>query len=164
MIRILLLPTLVAIALYGFFQPLSGALAYLAFIGLFEGWMLLAMVTNKPGFSRSETWTAKELQIIKMYYLYFRFPNASSEFSGLLSGIQLLTFIWVPWLLYHRVWVPAVLIGLNYFAAVAFAVKLNPRFFLHDAVERRGQNEYGQDMEAVDSILEKINKKIHDES
>ena len=55
--------------------------------------MLLAMVTNKPGYL-NQTWTVEEIQVIKRYYLYFRFPNASREFSGLFSGIQLLTFAW----------------------------------------------------------------------
>jgi len=94
--------------------------------------------------------------VLRKYHLYFRYPFASRSFSSILSGIQLSAFIWVPWLLYNRLWIPAIFIGLNYFIAGPIAVKLNPRFFLHDAVENKGNRYFLSEMMAVDSVCEKI--------
>lgn len=143
------------ILIWSFFQPLIAAIVFVTLIVLFEGWLLLSNIFWKPKVN-TDYWTTEEQAAIRKYHLYFRYPFASRSFSSTLSGIQLSAFIWVPWLLYNRIWIPAIIIGLNYFIAAPLVLKLNPQSFFHDAVENRGNTDLLPEMMAIDSVSEKI--------
>lgn len=137
-----------------FFDPTVASYSFVVFIIIFEGHILFANKIN-PAF-RELDMNSDELAALNKYHLYFRFPFASRQYSTAISGVQLSTFIWVPWLLYNSLWVLAIIIGFNYFLTSIIAPRLNPRFYLHDAVESRGMSQYLPEMEAVDSVCEKI--------
>ena len=99
-----------------------------------------------------------EVAVVKKYHLFFKFPFASREFSGALSGIQLSTFLWVPWLLYNGLWITAVAIAGNYFVASFLAMQLNPRLFLQRASGPAAL--YAQsELLAIDSALAKLTRR-----
>jgi hypothetical protein len=155
MIGFIIPPLLIATIIWGFLQPAAGSTAYIVLVGLFEGWLLSAAFLAKPDL-RGTAWSPEEQAVLKKYYVYFRFPFASRQFSSIMSGIQLAAFVWVPWLLLKGHWVRAIIIGANYLIAGPIAVRLNPRFFLHEAVEKRNQHALIPEMLAVDSVCEKI--------
>jgi|GEM_PF-2030481 len=147
---------LLAIIIYSFWNPLVASTIFITIIGLFEIWIILAQWQGKNIVPKDDKWSFQEFETIKKYYTFFRYPFAAKIFSATLSMIQLSVFIWVPWLIYRNLWIPAILIGINYFIAGTLAVKLNPRHFLHDAVEKQNGTQYLSEMLMVDTIIEKM--------
>ena len=115
---------------------------------------MLAYFKVKPEFLGSD-WTEGERLVIRKYYLFFCFPGTFRQLSGVLSAIQLSTVLWVPWLLYNRLWVPAIILGANYFLSGWLSTLLNPQQFLHHSVARGGK-EFSAEMSLVDSVCEKL--------
>lgn len=144
-----------AFIVWSFFGPIIASTIFISFFVILEGWLLLVHFSNKPKYNL-RYFTPSELKVLKKYHLYFRYPFSSKSFSSTVSGIQLSAFIFVPWLLFNKIWMQAIIIGINYFIAGKIAVKLNPRFFLHDAVDNHGAMEFTDEMNAVDSVCEKI--------
>jgi len=141
--------------IYSLFQPYTAAIVYFLFIFLFEGYIFLTYKIPKNNWDHT-LFSDQEILILNRYKLFFLYPFASKSFSSLLSGIQLSAFLWVPWLVYNKIWLFALFIGLNYFIGAKLSVKLNPILFLHDAVEKKGQKEYAEEMQIVDLISKKL--------
>jgi len=146
---------LLVAVIWGIFRPLPAAIAHMCFAGMFEGYLLLTVLLRRPAVP-NVTWSDGELAAIRKYQVYFTFPFASREFSSVASGVQMTTLFWSPWLLYKGHWILAVIVGVNYFVAGSLSMKLNPRFFLHEAVDKRRDLRYLDEMVAVDSVCEKI--------
>ena len=142
---------------WSLFQPQIASNVFIVFFLLLEIWILLDHFTGKPK-TQTNIFTNAEWKVFKKYHLYFRFPFTSRLLSPVISGIQLSAFIFGPWLLYRKLWTQAIVIGLNYFVAGKVAVKLNPRVFLHDAVENHGDVVLMEEMTTVDRVCEKISQ------
>lgn len=140
---------------WSIWSPWPASTAFIVVFTLVEGYVLLGQRTARFN-PDPQHWDLEEVAVLREYPLYFRFPMSSRSLSGVLSAVQLSVFLWVPWLLYNELWWQAILIGMNYFLAGRLAVKLNPRGFLHDAVERKGKTDMTPLMEAVDRVCEKI--------
>lgn len=106
-----------------------------------------------------EIWSEKEIQILKNYHIYFLYPFASKFNSSFASAIYLFGSILILWLLWNGLWIKAVIMLINAIAASFISVKLNPRFFLHELVERKHKTEFYDDMITMDNICEKIIEK-----
>ena len=78
--------------------------------------------------------------------------------SSMASAIYLFGLILVIWLLWNGFWIKAIILAVNAVASALISAKLNPRTFLHDAVENRKKFEFHEEMLIVDSICEKIIK------
>ena len=139
-----------------FFYPLQSSWIFVAFIVFLEGYLFLASKKREYSFIKDTRFNEEEQKIIEKYHLYFRYPLTAKSLSTSLSLIALLTFIFVPWLLYNHLWFQAIIIGLNYFIAGLLSSKLNIRFYLHDAVERLKQEKHRKEMVIVDSLCDKI--------
>lgn len=143
-----------------FFYPTSTSWLFIFFFLCFEVYLLLISI-RKPGLYQTNVndnnnFDKKEKEIYKKYYLYFRFPHTSRSFSTSLSLIALSAIIFSPWLLFNHLWLQAIIIGFNAILAGILSSKLNVQFYLHDAVERRGMEEFRGEMLLVDSICNKI--------
>lgn len=145
-----------------FFKPLFGSWAFIIIAALLELWIILANLTKIEVKNDNNKYTPKEVEVIEHYRLFFKYPFASRIFSPMFSGIQLAVFPLVPWLLIKGLFVQAILIGLNYFVASQLAVILNPRFFLHDNIDKGKIKDpvfkvrFTEDMNVIDSALEKM--------
>lgn len=154
---------LIGITLWAFVNPIYASYAYIGTIALVEGYLLfMGILGNKSNLDDAPSFaifTEVEKQVFKKYYLYFIYPFASRSLSSLMSGIQLSSFIWVPWMLYNRQWVQAIVIGINYFAAIEFAGRLNPGYFLQEAAEKSGADDVINELMIFNSICEKLQEK-----
>lgn len=147
-----------AILIWSFFQIEIASTVFIVLIVLVESYQFFIDKIGKPKINQLKLSDA-EFKALQKYHIYFRFPFASRSVSSTLSAIQLSSFIWVPWLLYNHFWWQAVFVAANYLIAAHFAFKLNPGFFLYDAVYKKGKLEFELEMKAVDSLTEKIFKK-----
>lgn len=153
------------ILIWSFFQPVIASIVFIIFIVLLEGGLLIASDSCNPkvaaySFNRynldESEWTPSEIKALRKYCLYFSYPHSSQMFSSTLSGIWGSAFILVPWLLYNHLWISAVVIGINYFIAGPLSKKLNPRLYLHTEVESKGKVDLLSEMNAVDSVCERL--------
>ncbi len=145
----------IGILIWSFFMPFNASIVFLVLIILFEGYISLLSFSLKRTSDASKC-SVDEIAVIRKYPYYFYYPFSSKSDSSNLSGIAISTFIWVPWLLYNNLWLPATIIGVNYFISGSLSQKLNPRAFLHDAVENKGKMFLLAEMEAVDFVCDKI--------
>ena len=163
MIGFLILFALLANLVFGFFNPVLASWVFIGvFIGLYEGWICFNYFAHRPDPPVNKPpcyFDQMEADVIKEYHLYFVYPLASREFSSALSGVQLSSFLWVPWLIYNGNWPFAVVIGLNYFVAGFFALKVNPMIILsthgHNKFNRTGMA-VALELDAIRSAQEKI--------
>lgn len=150
------------LVLLTFFKPLLGSILFIIFAALLEIWIILANITKIEVINNNNKYSIKEIEMIKRYRLFFKYPVACRILSPIFSGIQLSAYILVPWLLIKGLYIQALIIGLNYFVATQLAVILNPQFFLHDNLDKGKIKDpellvqYTFDMNAIDSALEKM--------
>ncbi len=145
----------IVLLILAFFFPMTASWIYIGIIVTVEA-SLLILSRKRNTISTKIEITPEEKIIIDKYYLYFRFPLTAKSLSSSLSLIAISAFIWTPWLIYQQLWVSVAVIATNYFLAQYLSTKLNIRFYLHDAVEIRGKEEYRHEMVIVDSICEKL--------
>jgi hypothetical protein len=149
-----------AIVIWSFFQPSIASHVFLISVACFEGWLLVAYSLGKPELVSSSTdWSEAELSALRKYHLAFRFPFAIKTITSGLKAISLSSFIWVPWLFYKHHWIPAVLMGLNSVFVLSYLqIRCSdPRSYLKKVVNA-GNLKYYDELEAVDSIYEKLFK------
>jgi hypothetical protein len=145
-----------------FINPMIGSIIFMLVGGFLEILVILANQNKIRVKNNDNKYTLKEVEVVERYRLFFQYSFASKILSPIFSAIQLSVFILVPWLLYRGLFVNAIIIGINYFVAGQLAVILNPQFFLHDNVDKGKIKDplqllkYKQDMEAIDSALEKM--------
>jgi len=147
---------IIAFVVLTFIYPTNASLSYVIFLMLFEGYIFLLNKIDKPILRNPDELSLSERAALKKYHLYFKYPFAASSFSSTLSSVQLATIVLVPWLLYKQIWIQAGMILSNYIFAAYLAQRLNPIFFLHNAVEKRGNEFLREEMMAVDSICNRI--------
>ena len=108
-----------------------------------------------PGQGLKE-WTSEEVDIISKYYLFFRYPYACRSLGANASGVYLFGFVLGILLIFHHEWMYSTMVIINATVSMFLQSKLNPVFFLHDAVEKRKKEVYREEMMLVDSICKKM--------
>ena len=149
----------IILLIISFFYPTQASWGFVAFFVILEVYLFVTSRNRKYSSTEKIHFTDEEKQIVNKYYLYFKYPHTVKSLSTSLSLIALSAIIWVPWLLYNHLWLQAIIVGLNYIVAQHLSTKLNIRFYLHDAVEKLGQEEYRKEMVLVDSICNKLSEK-----
>jgi hypothetical protein len=148
---------ILGLILFSFWSPLISAYIFIGSFVLLEGWILLASSNAKNiNFKEDFRFSEEEQKIVKKYFIAIQFPFFTEILSMGVRMVQMATIIWVPWLLFNELWLPSLIIGVNYFIAGALSVKTNPRFFLHDAVKKRNRMEFLYEMTIVDIVFDKF--------
>ena len=145
----------VPLVLFGwsFFALHTAAYVLIGVIVLFEGYLFLSEHIGRPK-PEPSNWTPEEIEIINKYRLSLQNPFAAKKFSGLLNGFRLCVIFWVPWLLWNELWIPAGLLVVNFFVTASLSVRLDPIFFLEDAV-RKGQRQFSDELSLLQKTAEK---------
>lgn len=156
---------------WSFFNPLwASTIFLLVFVLALEGYIFLMSIKDRPHhlepFSDPFNLNPDEANVVKKYHLFFKFPMASQQFSAAISLIQISTLVWVPWLIYSKLWIAAIAIAINYFIAERLAMQLNPRLFMHRRLKGpffagtalKVFNTASTELIAIDSAFEKLHK------
>ena len=139
-------------------QPSVGSVVYLAAVGLLEGYLLMLNRIDKIKPSHPEELKKSEIAALKKYSVYFRFPFASRSVSSGMGMVVLGSIVLFPWLLYKELWVQCIWAAISGIPAVWLGRRLNPRRYLHHAVENRGKENLRKEMEGVDRLCDRISE------
>ena len=122
--------------IWSIFSPINASIAFICLFAVVEGWFLFLDMIKSPDLQLMKSkycLTDSELRVFNKYYIFYKFPNLSSKTSVAMSGFQYSAFLWVPWLLYNRLWILAIVTGLNFFLANYLSKKLKPLLFAFHA-------------------------------
>ncbi|MFC1782429.1 hypothetical protein ACFL02_02455 [Planctomycetota bacterium] len=148
----------IGLIVWSFLHPLYASISFIVFFCIIEAYIILLNYIDKPTTKNTDELTEIEVEVLRKYHLYFRYPFVAMSLSSTLFYFQLSIIIFIPWLFYNHLWIPAVIIGLNYFSSAILSKILNPRKYLHHLVEKKGQESKKEEMLAVDSVIEYINE------
>lgn len=140
--------------LWSIFQPKIAAYVFTGISAIFVVYLFFIDIASKPKPNPS-IWSADEIMILKKYHLALRFSFGARDFSCFLNGIRWSSFIWVPWLLWNHIWIPAAFLIINFFITSSLSVRLDPFFFLSDAV-RRGQYQFSSELSLLQELADKL--------
>jgi len=135
------------------FQPKIASYSYLIVTILYVGYLFLIDISGRPKPDPS-SWTPEEIHIIKTYHLALRYPRAAKDMSVILNGFRWTAIFWVPWLLWNHLWICAIFIAVNFFVSSDLSVKLDPFFFLSDAI-RRGKSQFVPELTLLQQVDER---------
>lgn len=140
---------------WSLFQPTIASYVFVGLAALFVGYIFFIDIANRPN-PDPLLWTPDEIKVLQDYHLALRFSFGAKDFSCYLNGIRWSSLIWVPWLLWNHLWIPAGFLVVNFFVTASLSVRLDPFFFLSDAV-RRGQYRFSKEFSLLQQVQEKLN-------
>jgi hypothetical protein len=146
-----------ALFVWSIFQPAIASYVFVSLVAIFVGYLFFDDIANRPK-PDPGVWTPAEATVIRNYHLALRFPLGARDFSCYLNGIRLSSFIWVPWMLWNHLWIPASFLVINFVITLSIAVRLDPFFFLSDAV-CRGQMQFAEELAILQTVQEKLNER-----
>ena len=141
---------------WSLFKPTIAGYVFVGIAAIFVAYLFFIDITNKPK-PDPLIWNTAEIEALRKYHLAIRFPFGAKDFSCYLNGIRWSSFIWVPWLLWNHLWIPSGFLAVNFFLTSSLSVRLDPFFFLSDAVNR-GQYQLEEELVALQGIQEKLNE------
>lgn len=96
-----------------------------------------------------------EEKIFSNYYVFFRYPFGSTDFSRILAIIQLSAIILSPLFFFNGLMIPAIILVINYFIAGPVAVKLNPVHYIGEDI-KKGNIKHSNEYEIIQVVQKKI--------
>lgn len=139
---------------WSLFSPAIATYLFLAAIVLYEGYLFFIDGLNKPS-PDPLLWSQEEIDTLRKYHIALRYPFGAKDMSVILNGFRFSALLWVPWLLWNQMWLAAVIISLNFFIKGSLAVRLDPIFFLTDAVNR-GKYQFAEELFLLNEVSEKF--------
>jgi hypothetical protein len=157
---------------WSLFQPAVAGYVFVGLAAVIASVLFFADIGSRPNITvrgygscaigflpgSSSMWTADEIRILRRYHLALRFPFAANMFSYCLNGIRLSVLLWVPWLLWNHLWIPGGFLVLYFVLTGSISVRLDPFFFLCDAV-RRGKYQLTGEL----ATLQQVRDRLHEE-
>jgi len=131
-------------------QPTIASYVFVGLAALFVAYLFFIDIANRPK-PDPLLWAPDEIKVMRDYNLALRFPFGARDFSCYLNGIRWSSLIWVPWLLWNHLWILAVFLAVNFFVTTSLSVRLDPFFFLSEAV-RRGQMRFAGELATLQVV------------
>jgi hypothetical protein len=144
--------------IWSLFQPGIASYVFVSLDVVFVAYLFFIDIANKPK-PDSDVWGADEIQVMRKYHISIRYPFGAKNFSFLLNGIRWSSIIWVPWLLWNHLWIPAGFLTIIFFLAASLSVRLDPFFFLSDAV-KRGKYKFEEELAILQAIHAKLREVV----
>ncbi len=135
---------------WSLFSPATATYLFLAAATIFEGYLFFIDGANKPKPDTSR-WSQEEIDVIRKYHIALRYPFGARDMSVVLNGFRWSALLWVPWLLWNQMWVSSALIAINFFITGSIAVRLDPFFFLSNAVNR-GEYQFASELSRLQEV------------
>ena len=140
--------------IWSIFNLTTATWSFIAIATVFEGYLYFLDIFTKPS-PDPERWNREEIELIRKYHVALRFPFGAREMSNILNGFRFTAFLWVPWLLWNQMWGFAVFFVLNFLFTGSLAVRLDPFYFLSDAVNR-GKYQFASELSLLEEVAEKL--------
>lgn len=145
-----------ALFVWSLFQPSIAGYVYITLAAIFVGYLFFTDIAGRPK-PDSLLWRPEEARVIRDYHLALRFPSGARDFSCFLNGIRWSGLIWIPWMLWNHLWIPAGFLAAIFICTSSMSVRLDPFFFLGDAA-RRGQVQFAAELQILQTVYEKMNE------
>jgi hypothetical protein len=140
--------------IWSIFMPVVGGYTFVGLYLAFQAYLLL-IDSSKPNPDPSK-WDTDEIEIIRKYHLALRFPFGANTMSTQLNGIRWTgLFIFTPWFLWNQMWIAAAVAAISFFVTASIAVRLDPFFFLGDAVNS-GKMQFASELYLLKDVSERL--------
>jgi hypothetical protein len=142
---------------WSLFHPTLASYVFVGLAAVFVAYLFFIDLANRPQ-PDSLMWTPDEIKVIREYHLALRFPFGARDFSCYLNGIRWSSLVWIPWMLWNHLWIPAGFLTVNFFVTASLSGRLDPFFFLSDAINR-GQMRFAGELATLQDVQEKLNER-----
>lgn len=143
---------------WAIFMPKAGGYTFVGLYVVFQIY-LFTIDRFKPDPDPIE-WSIDERNVIRKYHLALRFPFGANIMSSQLNGFRWIgLFLFTPLLLWHHMWLAAAVNFVSFFITGSISVRLDPFFFLGDAV-RRGKRQFEDELIILKQVSDRLNDKM----
>ena len=140
--------------IWSLFQPVVASSIFSAIIVVLSSYLLFIDIIGRPK-PGSINWSKPEIEIMKKYHLALRYPFGARDMSAIVNGLRWSALIWVPWMLWNHLWVCGAIVGVNFFVMTSLSVRLDPFYFLSDAVNR-GNTGFEYELRMLHNVSERL--------
>lgn len=143
-----------SIFVWSVFMPHAGGYSYVAIYIFLQLWLIL-LDSNRPS-PDPETWTPEEIAILQKYHLALKFPFGSKILSCILNRFRWIGLLLLaPLAFWNQMWVTASVLVLSFFTSGPVSLRLDPFFFLGDAV-KHGKVQFVPELDLLNRVYERM--------
>jgi len=147
-----------SIFVWSIFMPHAGGYTYLTIYIAFQSYLFF-IDFNKPS-PDPVIWSPGEIEILRKYHLALRFPFGSKDMSCHLNGFRWIGLLLLtPLVLWNHMWIAAVILIASFFISGSISVRLDPFFFLGDAVNR-GKLQFASELKLLNRVYERLRERM----
>jgi hypothetical protein len=144
--------------IWAIFMPKAGSYMFIGLYIAFQAYLFF-IDSSKPNPDPSE-WSTDEIEIIRKYNLALRFPSGANIMSTQLNGFRWIgLFFFTPWLLWNHMWIAAAVAVISFFVTGSMSVRLDPFFFLGDAVNH-DKMQFASDLGLLKEVSERLRGRV----
>jgi len=143
--------------IWAIFMPKAGGYTFIGLYVAFQAYLFF-IDSSKAKPDPSE-WSIDEIEIIRKYHLALKFPFGSKKMSSQLNGFRWIGLLFLtPLLLWNHMWIAAAVVVISFFITGSISVRLDPFFFLGDAVSR-GQRQFAAELALLNQVSERLRER-----
>ena len=144
--------------IWAILMPKVGGYAFIAVYVAFQACLFL-IDSAKPNPDPAR-WFADEIEILRKYHLALRFRFGARIMSNQLNGFRWIGLLFLtPWLLWNHMWIATAIVVISFAITASLSVRLDPFFFLGDAVNRGGQMQFSSELALLNRVSEKLRER-----
>ena len=137
-------------------MPEVATYSYMCVVTLFVGYLFVIDIFGRPK-PDPEKWNEEERKVIKSYHIALAYSFGAKAFSIQLNAMRWFSLVWVPWLLWNHLWLPAFFFVILFFVTASISVRLDPFFFLSNAVNG-GQIQFSHELSTLQTVQTQLMK------
>ena len=150
-----------SIFVWSIFMTHAGGYTYLGLYVLFTAYLfIIDSIKPKPD---PLVWTSEEIDVLREYHIALRSPFGAKDMSCHLNKFRIIgLFLLAPWTLWNHMWIVGAILVLFFFISSPISVRLDPFFFLGDAVAK-GKTQFANELAILQQVSEKLKEKTFKE-
>ncbi len=139
-----------------FFAPVVALSIYVIMVVALDALVFLADGAARTPPDRL-TLSLVEREVFSRHSVYIRLPGGSSEVCAALQATRWLSLLWVPWLFWSELWLPAGLLVVHFLVTSAISVRMNP-IGPYLMAAQQGNFELGHQAEVIQELLRRMHE------